>query len=101
MGRTEYTDDKFRDELLNDINQFSRSGKAQAEKWNAFAQHVYFQVSDVKHTQTYIDQAKRVADFTTVRRARTQRNLSSRRCSEILQYHRAESFRAWPDGKHR
>jgi glucose-6-phosphate 1-dehydrogenase len=64
MGRTEYTDEKFRNELLNDINQFSRSGKAQLDKWNAFSSHVFFQVSDVKNTQTYQDQAKRVADFT-------------------------------------
>ena len=42
MGRTAFTDDQFREVLLKDINQFSRSGKPQPEKWNAFVQHVFF-----------------------------------------------------------
>ncbi len=41
MGRTEYTDEKFRGELLTDINQFSRSGKAEKAKWDEFEKHVF------------------------------------------------------------
>ena len=37
MGRTQQTDDQFRGLLLDDINKFSRSGKADAEKWKKFA----------------------------------------------------------------
>jgi len=64
MGRTEYTDEKFRGELLTDINQFSRSGKAEKEKWDEFEKHVFFQVSDIKNPKTYEDQSARIARFT-------------------------------------
>jgi glucose-6-phosphate 1-dehydrogenase len=63
LGRTEYTDEKFREDLLKDINQFSRSGKAKPEDWKAFAQHVHFQISDIKESKTYTDQAERIARF--------------------------------------
>lgn len=64
MGRTEYTDEKFRGELLNDINQFSRSGKAVKEKWDEFQKRIFFQVSDIKNEKTYLDQSERIARFT-------------------------------------
>src|SRR3977135_2649593 len=48
LGRTVQTDDLFRAALLDDINKFSRRGKADNEKWKAFSSHVYFQVSDIK-----------------------------------------------------
>lgn len=63
MGRTAFTDDQFREVLLKDINQFSRSGKPQPEKWNAFVQHVFFQVSDINDTKTYEEQSRRIAAF--------------------------------------
>lgn len=64
MGRTAYTDEKFREELLKDINQFSRNKAAKKEKWDAFARHVSFQVSDINQESTYLEQADRIARFT-------------------------------------
>jgi glucose-6-phosphate 1-dehydrogenase len=64
MGRTEFTDEQFRNELLKDINQFSRSGKAKKEKWDVFSDRVYFQVSDIKDAKTYKEQGERIAKFT-------------------------------------
>src|ERR1700759_4806206 len=59
-GRTKYTDEQFRENLHNDINQFSRSGKAVKEKWDEFAKNVYYQVSDVKDAETYKEFGKRI-----------------------------------------
>src|SRR6185295_12344315 len=57
LGRTVQTDDQFRKALLDDINKFSRRGKAVNEKWNAFSSHVHFQVSDIKVDKTYLELA--------------------------------------------
>jgi glucose-6-phosphate 1-dehydrogenase len=65
MGRTQQTDDQFRSLLLDDINKFSRSGKAEAEKWKAFATNVYFQVSDIADEKTYREQYDRIQKFGT------------------------------------
>lgn len=60
MGRTQQTDDTFRDLLLADINKFSRSGTANPEKWITFAKNVFFQVSDITEDKTYVDQLARI-----------------------------------------
>src|SRR4051812_18430221 len=59
-GRTQLSDDQFRENLLNDINQFSRTGKAAKAKWDEFAKNIYYQVSDVKDAETYKEFGKRV-----------------------------------------
>src|ERR1700733_1552924 len=64
-GRTQLSDDQFRNNLLNDINQFSRSGKAVKEKWDEFAKSVYYQVSDIKDSETYKEFGKRVEKHNT------------------------------------
>src|ERR1700753_1889109 len=52
-GRTKFNDEQFRTNLHNDIDQFSRSGKAKEAKWNAFEKNIYYQVSDIKDAETY------------------------------------------------
>ena len=59
-GRTKMTDEEFRIKLLEDINQFSRSGKAVKEKWDEFIKNVYYQVSDAKDAETYKEFGKRI-----------------------------------------
>src|ERR1700710_2532523 len=59
-GRTKLTDEQFRENLLNDINQFSRSGKAAKAKWDEFVKNVYYQVSDAKDAETYKEFSKRI-----------------------------------------
>jgi glucose-6-phosphate 1-dehydrogenase len=59
-GRTKLTDDKFRDNLLNDINQFSRTGKATKAKWDAFSANIFYQPADVKDAETYKEFGKRI-----------------------------------------
>lgn len=60
LGRTQQSDDQFRGSLLEDINKFSRSGKAQSEKWKAFATHLDFQASDIKEDKTYQEIGERI-----------------------------------------
>ena len=59
-GRTKMTDEEFRVKLLEDINEFSRSGKAVKEKWEEFIKNVYYQVSDAKDAETYKEFGKRI-----------------------------------------
>lgn len=53
MGRTLYGDEQFRGLLLEDLNNYSRKGKAEKKKWDAFSANVTFQVSDIKEDSTY------------------------------------------------
>src|ERR1700753_2718243 len=59
-GRTKLSDDEFRNNLHGDIDQFSRSGKAKADKWAAFESNVYYQVSDIKDAETYKEFGKTI-----------------------------------------
>jgi glucose-6-phosphate 1-dehydrogenase len=63
MGRTLYSDEQFRALLLEDLNNFSRNGRAEKEKWDAFSDHVTFQVSDIKDDRTYEEQSNTIKKF--------------------------------------
>jgi glucose-6-phosphate 1-dehydrogenase len=53
LGRSPGTNEKFRSHLLDGINQFSRSGKAQAKDWKAFSQKIFYQNGDLNKAGTY------------------------------------------------
>jgi glucose-6-phosphate 1-dehydrogenase len=59
-GRTKLTDEQFRVNLLDGINQFSRSGKTTKAKWEDFSKNIYYQVSDAKDADTYKEFGKRI-----------------------------------------
>ena len=59
-GRTQLTDEQFRKNMLDDLNQFSRSGKADKAKWDEFEKNIYYQVSDVKDAETYKEFGKKI-----------------------------------------
>ncbi|MBO3271622.1 glucose-6-phosphate dehydrogenase [Hymenobacter defluvii] len=61
-GRTKLTDEAYRDRVKEDINKFSRRGKAGLEKWEEFAQHLTYQVSDLNDAATYTQFGERVAE---------------------------------------
>src|ERR1700743_564846 len=52
-GRTALSDEQFRTNLHNDINQFSRSGKADDKKWEEFQKNIYSQASDATNAESY------------------------------------------------
>jgi len=64
-GRTKLSDEDFRKILLDDINQFSRSGKAEKAKWDDFSQNIYYQVSDINDHETYKEFGKSIQAFNT------------------------------------
>ncbi len=59
-GRTKLTDEQFRNNLLNDINQFSRSGKTTKAKWEDFSKNIFYQISDAKDHETYKEFGQRI-----------------------------------------
>src|SRR5581483_11325981 len=64
-GRTQLTDDQFRSNMLEDINQFARSGKADKDKWATFSSNVFYQASDVKDAETYKEFGEKINQHNT------------------------------------
>ncbi len=61
-GRTKFSDEKFRGTLQKNVNEFSRKGKTDKKEWDAFAEHVTYQISNIKDSSTYTQFATRIAD---------------------------------------
>jgi glucose-6-phosphate 1-dehydrogenase len=59
-GRTQLSDKDFSDRVLDGVNQFSRSGKAKKEKWDAFSKHLAYQVSDINDFETYKEFGRKI-----------------------------------------
>lgn len=53
LGRTEYTNESYIETLLEGINKFSRSGKADEEKWKAFSAQITYLKTDVNNEGDY------------------------------------------------
>jgi glucose-6-phosphate 1-dehydrogenase len=66
LGRTKQTDEQFQQQLLSDIKEFSRRKDVDEDKWNDFASHVQFLVSDVKDDSTYQEVGSRISDAAKV-----------------------------------
>jgi glucose-6-phosphate 1-dehydrogenase len=52
-GRTELTNEEFRQKLLEGINQFSRNGEATNDKWAAFSEHIVYMAADLNNYEAY------------------------------------------------
>lgn len=50
---TEMSDEKYKNELLIALNQFSRSGKPKKEDWAKFSSHVVFQSADITDSAAF------------------------------------------------
>jgi len=59
-GRTKYTEEDYRNTILKDLNEFSRSGQVDRAKWEEFSGHIFYQVSDLKQRQTYEQFGERI-----------------------------------------
>jgi glucose-6-phosphate 1-dehydrogenase len=62
-GRTKLSDDDFRERMLKDVNEFSRSGEAKEDKWAGFGPNVHYQAADVQNADTYADFANRIKEL--------------------------------------
>lgn len=52
-GRTEFTDEKYREVLLESVNEFSRNGKVKKETWSTFAENVHYCSTDINSPKTF------------------------------------------------
>lgn len=52
-SRSKLSDDKYRNDILSGINEFSRRGKAKKEDWSNFATHITYQEANIKDTAAY------------------------------------------------
>ena len=62
-GRTELTDEQFRTNLLEGVNQFSRKGKADKSKWKEFAARITYQIANIKEVKAYTEFAEKIAEY--------------------------------------
>jgi glucose-6-phosphate 1-dehydrogenase len=62
-GRSKLSDDEFRERMLKDINEFSRTGKVKDEKWTGFGPNVHYQAADVQNADTYTEFAARIKEL--------------------------------------
>ena len=54
-GRTEFSQNKYQKELLDSVNEFSRSGKVQESKWDEFSKNIHYCAIDVEIQKTFED----------------------------------------------
>ncbi|MHC4942887.1 MAG: glucose-6-phosphate dehydrogenase, partial [Planctomycetota bacterium] len=62
-GRKAMDDDAFRKAMQEGVDRFSRSGKAKAEKWKAFAPHLSYVSGEYADAATHARLAERVKRF--------------------------------------
>ncbi|MES2419382.1 MAG: glucose-6-phosphate dehydrogenase [Bacteroidota bacterium] len=52
-GRTAFTDIKYQEELLANINEFSRNGQVKQETWNKFSANIHYCPTDINIPKTF------------------------------------------------
>jgi glucose-6-phosphate 1-dehydrogenase len=62
-GRTALTDDKFRGNLLEGINQFSRKGKTEKAPWDEFSKNVFYQAADTNDEKAFAEFGKIIEKY--------------------------------------
>jgi len=64
-GRTSLSDEQYRDNLLSDINEFSRRKTVAIDKWAEFSKNIFYQISDIKDAGTYKEFGKLIKKHNT------------------------------------
>jgi glucose-6-phosphate 1-dehydrogenase len=62
-GRTKFSEEEYRSTILEDINNFSRSGKADPAQWEKFCNHIHYQISDLKQKATYEEFGEKIKKY--------------------------------------
>ncbi|MBC7615353.1 MAG: glucose-6-phosphate dehydrogenase [Pedobacter sp.] len=52
-GRTVFTDKKYREVILENVNEFSRNGKVKAETWRTFEPNIRYCATDITTPNTF------------------------------------------------
>ena len=61
VDRLPFRDSQLRNRFLQGVNRFSRRGKTNASRWNAFAKHITYHQGDFKDPSTYSTLAAKCA----------------------------------------
>ena len=64
-GRTKWSDEDYRAKMKEGIDQFSRSGKTEDARWNDFASHLTYQVTDVNNADSYKEFGSKIEALNT------------------------------------
>lgn len=62
-GRSEFTDIKYREELLEYVNEFSRNGKVKEDKWDSFTQSIHYCATDINVPDTFANLKKAIDKY--------------------------------------
>ncbi|WP_199141210.1 glucose-6-phosphate dehydrogenase [Pedobacter sp. ASV12] len=62
-GRTEFTDEKYQQELLDSINEFSRNGKVKADQWEKFVVNIHYCPIDITSQKTFEDLKENIEKY--------------------------------------
>lgn len=62
-GRSEFSDEQYRQNLLDAVNQFSRTGKAKKELWEDFADTVHYCSTDFNKPTTFENLKKDIETY--------------------------------------
>src|SRR5690606_4479945 len=60
LGRTEYSDTKYRTYLRKGLDDFSRRGKTKKEEWEVFKDKIHYLISDVFDDKSYQEMDKKI-----------------------------------------
>ncbi len=60
LGRTEYTDTKYRTYLRKGLDDYSRRGKTKKEDWEIFKDKIHYLISDVFEDKSYEEMDKKI-----------------------------------------
>ncbi len=60
LGRTEMTEEQYREKLMEDIGKYSRTGKADLEKWKSFSANLFIHQVEFTEDRTYSEIAERI-----------------------------------------
>ena len=63
LGRTEYSNDKFRSHLYDGIQEFSRRKDDGNGKWEEFSQHVSYLQMDAEDEKAYTKMSDKVKEY--------------------------------------
>lgn len=62
-GRTVFTNESYRNEMLESVNQFSRSGKVEKEKWDIFGKAMHYCTIDITSQKTFEELKEQIEAF--------------------------------------
>ncbi len=71
-GRTDYSDEDFRKLMRESVDEFSRR-EVDTEAWDAFAQHIYYYVANVKEIASFQEIGRKIEALEEEWRAKSNR----------------------------